>query len=153
MKEKRKGENNKYFIVEAKCGHVGKQFYIPIKFAITAKSAKEAAEIIRQIPRVKHDHKDAILNVEKVSFEEYLTQQENNSKIDYLKCKSKYEQKNILDWIENNKIEETEVEYKYRLKDKYYFDDESSFVYKFGKCIRNLKKYTKYNLQENFAYW
>lgn len=151
MKEKRKGENNKYFIVEAKCGHIGKQFYIPIKFAVVATNAKEAANIARNFPRVKHNHKDAILSVEEVDYTTFITQIKLNSKIDYLKCKSKYEQKELNYWIEQNRVEETDIAKKHRMKDNYYFEKES-FIYRFGKTIRNLKKYSKFNLQDNYAF-
>ena len=53
----------RYYEVTAKCGHVGKGFYIPITFPVRAKSAAEAASVTRAFPRVKHDHKDAILIV------------------------------------------------------------------------------------------
>ena len=33
----------KFFEVQAMCGHVGKSSYIPIRFAVMAEDAKEAA--------------------------------------------------------------------------------------------------------------
>ncbi len=54
----------RYFIVTAKCGHVGRDNYIPIDFAVKAESASKAASYARDLPRVKHDHKDAILSVQ-----------------------------------------------------------------------------------------
>lgn len=53
------------YAVTAKCGHTGfgPGFYIPITFIVSAESAKEAAIKARQIPRVKHHHKDAISEV------------------------------------------------------------------------------------------
>ena len=85
----------KYFMVIAKCGHVGKRNYVPIKFAVVAVDGKEAAKVVRQFPRVKHDHKDAILSVKCISFEEFLEIKEMNDKDPYLKCHSKKEQKAI----------------------------------------------------------
>lgn len=61
----------KYFKVTAKCGHVGRNNYIPMDFFVAADSGTEAAAAVRQMPRVKHDHKDAILNVERISFEAF----------------------------------------------------------------------------------
>ncbi|MCL2793493.1 MAG: hypothetical protein FWD87_10450 [Spirochaetaceae bacterium] len=61
----------KYFIVKTKCGHVGKNMYVPVEFAIYAKNGKEAAFIARQKPGVKRNHPDAILSVEEISREEY----------------------------------------------------------------------------------
>ena len=60
-----------YYKVLAKCGHVGRNNYIEKEFFIKANSAKEAAYRVRWMPRVKHDRKDAILNVEEISCEQY----------------------------------------------------------------------------------
>ena len=49
-------EQIKYYNVTAKCGHVGRENYIPISFAVKAQSAKEASKRVRNFPRVKHDH-------------------------------------------------------------------------------------------------
>ena len=61
-----------YFEVIAKCGHVGRNKYIPIKFAVEAESGKDAAAMVRRFPRVKHNHKDAILDCKEIFYEEYL---------------------------------------------------------------------------------
>ena len=95
-----KNEFEKYFMVIAKCGHVGKKNYVPIKFAIVAESGKEAARKARELPRVKRDHKDAILDVKCISFEEYLEVKESNDKDPYLKCHSKQEQNQITNLFE-----------------------------------------------------
>ena len=60
-----------FYKVKAKCGHVGRNNYIEKYFYVAAESGKEAALIVRYKPRVKHDKKDAILNVEKISEEEF----------------------------------------------------------------------------------
>ena len=60
-----------YFAVIAKCGHVGRNWYVVKTLYIKAESGKEAAKIARYTPRVKHDHKDAIRDVVKITFEEY----------------------------------------------------------------------------------
>ena len=60
-----------YYIVTAKCGHVGKDYYIPIDFPVRAESKTEAAKIVRSFPRVKHHHKDAILGCREASIKEY----------------------------------------------------------------------------------
>jgi len=90
-----KNELNKYFMVIAKCGHVGKKNYIPIKFAVVAESGKEAAKKARGYSRVKHNHKDAILDVKEISYEEFLEIKEKNNNDPYLKCHSKQEQNKI----------------------------------------------------------
>ena len=89
-------ELNNYFMVIAKCGHVGKKKYIPIKFAVMAESGKEAAKKVRQFSRVKHNHKDAILDVRCVTLEEFLEINEINNNDPYLKCHSRQEQ-NLID--------------------------------------------------------
>ncbi len=55
----------------AKCGHVGQNYYVDKIFAVIAADGKEAAAKVRQFPRVKHHHKDAIRYVEKISRERF----------------------------------------------------------------------------------
>lgn len=61
-----------YYRVEAKCGHVRKSHYIIKSFYVKADSGKEAAAKVRMFPRVKHNWKDAINTVCKISQEEYV---------------------------------------------------------------------------------
>lgn len=82
-----------YYEVIAKCGHVGRKFYIPIKFAVCTINGKEAARQVRLFPRVKHNHKDAILSVKKINYSIYLEINKSNNEDPYLKCHSKQEQK------------------------------------------------------------
>lgn len=99
----------KYYKVLAKCGHVGgRRFYIPINFYICASSAKEAAKIVRGIPRVKHDQKDAILWVESISFEEYLRGVEEYNSDPYINCTNPFEQFFYNDVIMPRVLEEEE---------------------------------------------
>ena len=93
-------ETKKYYEVIAKCGHVGRKNYIPVKFAVIAESGKEAAKKVRQFPRVKHDHKDAILNVRCITLEEFLKIKESNDNDPYLKCHSRQEQNQIVNLAE-----------------------------------------------------
>ena len=83
----------KYFAVTAKCGHVRKGKYIEVTFAIVAESGKEAAKIGRTMPRVKHDHPMAILNVVELSEDDYNELYNENRNNPYLQCKNKQEQK------------------------------------------------------------
>jgi Fe2+ transport system protein B len=93
-------ENNKY-IVSTKCGHVGSNKYIVIDFAVSAASAKVAARIARNIPRVKHHWKNAIEQVREVTPEEYYNQIKINNEDDYLKSQCIQDQrKNCEDIIE-----------------------------------------------------
>lgn len=71
----------KYYEVKAKCGHVRRGKYISMNFYVKAENGKEAAAIVRQKPRVKHDWKDAIESVDEIDREEYLNgkaQMQNN---------------------------------------------------------------------------
>ncbi|MCQ2772556.1 MAG: hypothetical protein MJ238_04705 [Bacilli bacterium] len=80
-------ENKKYFKVVAKCGHVGRRFYVPVQFAIRAQNGKEAAKKARDLPRVKHDHKDAILQVKEISYYEFKAINQVNKNDPYLQCR------------------------------------------------------------------
>ena len=93
-------ETKKYYEVIAKCGHVGRKNYIPVKFAVVAESGKEAAKKVRQFPRVKHNHKDAILDVRCITLEEFLEIKESNDNDPYLKCHSRQEQNLIVNLAE-----------------------------------------------------
>ena len=86
----------KYFKVVAKCGHLGKKKYVPITFAVKARDGKEAAEKARWIPRVKHQHQDAILDCEKITYEEFVEINKKNNEDGYLQCKN-VQQQNLID--------------------------------------------------------
>ena len=95
-----------FYIVRAKCGHVGRQHYIPVDFPIKAKDAKEAAFLAKKMARVKRDHKDAIINVKQVSKESYLKQIEINQHDPYLCIKTAHEQDKIVDMIKDRFVED-----------------------------------------------
>ena len=90
----------RYFKVEAKCGHVGHGKCIWITFATTGENGKEAARKVRDFKRVKHDHKDAILDVRCITLEEFLEIKEINDNDPYLKCHSRQEQNLIVNLAE-----------------------------------------------------
>lgn len=85
----------KYFQVEAKCGHVGKNMCILVPFACIARDGKEAAARVRFFPRVKHHHKDAIRNVREISFAEFVKLRSENDADPFLHCKNPQEQRKI----------------------------------------------------------
>jgi len=89
----------KYFKVVAKCGHIGRKHYIPVAFAVEAEDGKEAAKLTRFFSRVKHNHKDAILDCKEVSYEEFSELKTINLNDEYLKCHSRQEQ-NLIDLSE-----------------------------------------------------
>lgn len=127
--------DKKYFIVTAKCGHVGKNNYILIDFAVTAESRKDAARKTRMIPRVKHNHKDAIINVIEVSKEKFDSQLESNRNNPYLSCVNIQEQRSkFKDYYEIRKEKKPIVK-------------EKPKTIHFS-IIRQLLKFKSYNEQE-----
>ena len=81
----------KYYIVTAACGHVGHGRYVPIDFPIIAETSRDASRICRNIPRVKHGNKEAIIKVREVSRREYRLQQEANDMNPYLHARNRRE--------------------------------------------------------------
>lgn len=98
----------KYFKVVAKCGHVGRNNYIPIVFAVMAKTRKEASSLVRLMPRVKHHQKDAILECSEVAYEDFIVIKDSNDKDEYLKCKNIQEQNNIVN-LKNRVLNESKI--------------------------------------------
>ena len=82
-----------YYIVTVKCGHVGRGKYCIKDLAIKANSKKDAAIIARKTPRVKHDWKDAIVNIKEVSKEDWDIQLDINNKDPFFVCKNIQEQR------------------------------------------------------------
>lgn len=78
----------KMFEVEAKCGHVGRKYYTLKVFPVIAESRKQAAAIARNIPRVKHHHKDAIRRVDEISLDRFRELNEINNRDPYFFCKN-----------------------------------------------------------------
>lgn len=86
----------KFFKVTCKCGHVGRQNYIPISFPICALSKKEASEKARYFPRVKHNRKFAIFDCKEINSEEFLVLKNEIENDPYLKCKNIQDQREII---------------------------------------------------------
>lgn len=99
----------RYYKVVAKCGHVGRNNYIPVQFAVIALNGKEAAKKVRNFPRVKHNHKDAILNCIEISYADYLQLANINSKDEYLQCKNIQQQRKIENLAERILKEEKKI--------------------------------------------
>ena len=81
------------------------KYFIRISFPIVATCGKDASSIARYIPRVKHDHKDAILDCKEISSKEYLELQIINNKDPYLKCECKQEQEMIDNFFSRLELE------------------------------------------------
>lgn len=80
-------QETKFFQVTAKCGHVKKNNYVPVNFAIYAKNASEAAQFAKRLPRVKKHLKDAIIACVEISEEEFQVLRDNNRRDPYLNAK------------------------------------------------------------------
>jgi len=93
-----------YYLVECKCGHLGRYKQINITFPIEAENGIVASYEARMMPRVKRDHKDAVISCKKATYEEYLNQLYINENDPYLKCSSKQEQNRIYEFIDNRVI-------------------------------------------------
>lgn len=85
----------RYFIVNTKCGHVGKLKCVWIDFAVVADSPGEAVEKVRGYKRVKRHHKDVVRLVREVDFEEFMMQKAINDSDPYLHCKNIQQQRLI----------------------------------------------------------
>ena len=86
-------ENIKFYKVVCMCGHVGRNNYIPIAFSIKAINGREAAKIARDLPRVKHHKKYAVLSCDEISEEQYIELKKINDTDPYLICKNIQEQR------------------------------------------------------------
>ena len=112
---------DKYYEVAAKCGHVGKHYYYRGVFYVKAEDGEEAAKIVRYTPRVKHDHPDAILEVTKVTEEEYIAGKKRVADEVYFRCKSVQEQGMYWEEIKahifpESRFDKEEVERKPRVR-------------------------------------
>ena len=128
----------RYFNVTAKCGHVGRGYYIPITFAVKAESAAEAASVARDLPRVKHHHKDAILSVKEVDLYEFEDQSHVNNYDPYLRCSSKKEQWQEYDAICSRIEKETGPEEERNVRSL-----PEKAVYSGKERIRNVRRFAR----------
>ena len=134
----------KLFEVKTKCGHVGRKYYALKSFAVKAENGREAAEIARSIPRVKHDHKDAIVDVQEVNYFRYAEIIELNKLDPYFKCHNVQEQRSYSD---PDIYPEAECTVKVKMTDV------RKQVFKGKTIIRKPRKYIKnYYLEERWAY-
>jgi putative cell wall-binding protein len=139
----------KHYAVTAQFGHVGRGKYIPKTIAILAESGEEAAEKVRWMPRVKHHRKDAIIDVRKISEEEYQILKEENRSDPYFKVNSKQEQEEMCDGIEELVIEYEKPDLKQRKIER---DNKVKFKMKKQKIIHNEAIYYMRNYEAALAY-
>lgn len=110
-------EDNLYIAV-CMCGHVGRSFFIVKSFPIQTDNAKHAAEIARTLPRVKSNHKYAVLSVTKVDqvdFEEALKAQDEDP---YQNCHCVQDQRRYADSVYLERIPLVKEEEKHHSKEK-----------------------------------
>lgn len=103
-----------YFKVVAKCGHVGRNYYYEGAFFVRAKSASNASVLVKKMPRVKHDHKDAIISVEIVDLQQYNEGVQAQLRNPYFNCISAQQQSLYWDQICKHVKPETELQLQFR---------------------------------------
>lgn len=143
-------QERRYYAVECKCGHTGsRRTYIPIRFAVVARSKKEAAAIGREIPRCKHHHKDCILNVTELSYEEFIELRKENDNDPFLRCHSIQEQ--CLYDLSDRFV--ADPHYSEINKEKRVREEQIHQTFQGKKKIRNPKRFIRFNqLQEAYCY-
>lgn len=94
--------DKKYFVGRLMGGHVGRNYYTPIIAVTIAETRKQAAVNFRNMPRVKHHQKYAVLDIRKVNREEYYRTLES------LKNHPDYTSKNIQEFKAKMNGEEVE---------------------------------------------
>ena len=144
-----------FYIVTAKTGHCGRGKFLLESFPITATSAKQAAYKIRwEASRVKHDHKDAIREVVKVTYEDYIRAAIEYNSNPYNKCQSIQGQGRLCPDLYEELIDEKEP-FKKDWRHQKDFDKPynkkkaSKFGYKNGKRVYsrhlNIREYDAYD--------
>lgn len=85
-----------FYLVTAKCGHVGKGKYYEVEFPISAQTKHEAAQLCLLKAKVKKHLKNAISSVIEISFEEFSDYREKIRNNPYIKSHTKRE---IIEYI------------------------------------------------------
>ena len=120
--------------VTAKCGHVGRSHYVIKDFPVKANDGKEAAKIARELPRVKHHHKDAIRSVVEISFEEYWSLVKANEADPYFSCENVQDQRSYEEIIYCEEVEE-----------KRSYETSNKVIYYGKQLLRNPKRFMRNN--------
>lgn len=122
----------KMFKVTAKCGHVGRNHYVVKNFPVQASNGREAAKIARDLPRVKHHHKDAIINVEETTLSEYYLLIQQNCNDPYFRCHNVQDQRCYEEVVFSEDIKVEPV-----------FEDRKKIVYYGKEVLRNPKRFMR----------
>lgn len=138
-----------HYLVKAKFGHVGRNNYIIKTIPVYAENGKEAAYKVRWMGRVKHNHKDAIIEVKKCSLEEYLEQKEINSNDPYFIVHSRQEQEALCSGIDDLIISCETLTSKVNKTERL---NKVKFKMKKNKILHNEALYTMRNYEVSMAY-
>lgn len=87
----------KYYLVKAKCGHVGKGKYLEVDFPIRAETMSDAAQMCLQRPKVKRHLKNAISSVCEIPYDDYLEMMNTFLDNSYVRSHTK---KEVLPWLD-----------------------------------------------------
>ena len=85
-------DNRRYYKVDTLIGHVGGNNFSIQPLAIAARNKKEASELARRTPRVKHDNKQVIKGIEEITREEFNRLYFTTSMNPFFVCKNAHEQ-------------------------------------------------------------
>ena len=129
----------RFYLVTAKCGHVGRGMYIDVDFPVCAENGSDAAQQILKRSKVKKQLKNAITAVIEISEIEYNNYKEENIYSNYLKSHYKREY-NLYDYVikklddkPKRKIEfetrEERISYLLRKNKFYYSNNRDWMVY------------------------
>lgn len=126
------------FEVEVKCGHVGRNYYITKFVPVEAENAKAAAAKARALPRVKHDHPDAVRQVRVVDAPRFAELIAVHKADPFFKCHSIQEQRRFCHdlVIHYEKRDEQFWGAKRESKSKLHFAGKEK--------IRNMKRYQRF---------
>ena len=78
------GENDKYYAVVVKCGHVGVGYFIPVCFAVMAKDLESAIKLAKERSRVQRDRKDCVFIAAEITAPEYYLIHYHNDRDAYI---------------------------------------------------------------------
>ena len=132
--------------VIAKCGHVGRNQYVLKTIPVIAASGVEAAAKIRKLPRVKHDHPDAIREVRIIDAPRYWELTKAYQDDPYFKCRSIQEQRALCGDMElYDEIEDC-------TPNSETYNQSKKSVFRGKLRIRNPKRYiNNYYVSEDYA--
>lgn len=129
-----------YYKVLAKFGHVGKNKYYKKWIAVKAQTPKEASNNVKQMPRAKHHNKKVILQLIKITFNEYIMLLQLNNGDMYFKVHNSTDQKRYCKINSDDIVyEENQIKYSRRQLGQYkrnnYIEKETR------KALRNKEYY------------